>query len=41
MTMKAIEISSFGAPSVLRPGKRPVPGAGAGELLIRVAEVGH
>lgn len=40
MTMKAIEISSFGAPSVLRPGERPVPVAGPGELLIRVAASG-
>ena len=40
MTMKAIEISSFGAPSVLRPGERPVPVAGTGELLIRVAASG-
>lgn len=40
MTMKAIEISSFGAPSVLRLGERPVPVAGPGELLIRVAASG-
>ena len=40
MTMKAIEISSFGAPSVLCPGERPVPVAGTGELLIRVAASG-
>jgi NADPH2:quinone reductase len=38
--MKAIEISAFGAPDVLRPGERPVPVAGAGELLIRVAASG-
>ena len=38
--MKAIEISSFGAPDVLRLGERPVPVAGAGELLIRVAASG-
>ncbi len=38
--MKAIEISSFGAPDVLRLGERPVPAAGAGELLIRVAASG-
>jgi len=38
--MKAVEISSFGAPDVLRLGERPVPAAGAGELLIRVAASG-
>jgi NADPH2:quinone reductase len=40
MTMKAIEITSFGAPDVLRLGERPVPVAGAGELLIRVTASG-
>jgi NADPH:quinone reductase len=34
--MKCIEISSFGAPEVLRAGDRPMPVPGAGELLIRV-----
>ncbi len=34
--MKAIEITSYGAPDVLRQGERPDPVAGAGELLIRV-----
>ena len=38
--MKAIEITSFGPPGVLRPGERPDPVAGAGELLIRVAASG-
>jgi len=38
--MKAIEISSFGAPDVLRLGKRPAPVAGVGEVLIRVAASG-
>ncbi len=38
--MKAIEINGFGAPDVLRQGERPVPVAGAGELLIRVAASG-
>ena len=38
--MKAIEISSYGAPEVLRPTERPDPVAGAGELLIRVAAAG-
>ena len=34
--MRAIEISSFGAPEVLRLAERPAPVAGAGEVLIRV-----
>jgi NADPH2:quinone reductase len=38
--MKAIEITSFGAPEVLREAERPAPVAGAGELLIRVAASG-
>ncbi|MGJ7497619.1 NAD(P)H-quinone oxidoreductase [Variovorax sp. RT4R15] len=38
--MKAIEITSFGAPEVLRVAERPAPVAGAGELLIRVAASG-
>ena len=38
--MKAIEITTFGAPEVLRPAERPNPVAGAGELLIRVAASG-
>jgi NADPH2:quinone reductase len=38
--MKAIEITSFGAPEVLRMVERPAPVAGAGELLIRVAGSG-
>jgi NADPH2:quinone reductase len=38
--MKAVEISSFGAPDVLRLGERHAPVAGAGELLIRVAASG-
>lgn len=38
--MKVIEISSYGAPDVLRQGERPAPVAGAGELLIRVAASG-
>lgn len=40
MTMKAIEITSFGAPDVLRLTERRVPVAGAGELLIRVTASG-
>jgi len=40
MTMKAVEISAYGAPDVLRLGERPDPVPGAGELLIRVAASG-
>ena len=38
--MKAIEITSYGAPEVLRLGERPDPVAGAGEALIRVGASG-
>ena len=38
--MKAIEIAAPGKPEVLRPGERPMPVAGPGELLIRVAASG-
>ena len=38
--MKAIEISSYGAPDVLHLVERPAPVAGAGEVLIRVAASG-
>lgn len=38
--MKAIEISQYGAPDVLRAGERPDPQPGPGELLIRVAASG-
>jgi len=38
--MKVIEISSFGGPDVLRLAERPVPVAGVGEVLIRVAASG-
>ena len=38
--MQAVEISAFGKPDVLRLVERPVPVAGAGELLIRVAASG-
>jgi NADPH2:quinone reductase len=34
--MKAIEITQYGAPEVLRAGERPDPTPGPGELLIRV-----
>src|SRR4051812_21511817 len=38
--MKAIEITQYGAPEVLRIGERPDPQAGAGEVLIRVKASG-
>lgn len=38
--MRAIEITSYGAPEVLRAGERPAPRAGAGEVLIRVSASG-
>jgi len=38
--MKAVEISAFGPPDVLRAGERPDAVAGAGEVLIRVAASG-
>ena len=38
--MRVIEISSFGAPDVLRLGERPDPAPAAGEVLIRVAASG-
>ncbi|MDE2606542.1 MAG: NAD(P)H-quinone oxidoreductase [Burkholderiales bacterium] len=38
--MKAIEITQYGAPEVLRAGQRPDPVAGAGEVLIRVTASG-
>jgi NADPH2:quinone reductase len=38
--MKAVEITSYGAPEVLRLGERPDPQPGAGELLIRVTASG-
>lgn len=38
--MRVIEITSFGAPDVLRLGTRPDPEPAAGELLIRVSASG-
>lgn len=38
--MKAIEISAYGPPDVLRLGERPQPVAGPGELLISVGASG-
>ena len=40
MNMKVIEISSYGAPEVLRLAERALPAPGAGELLIRVSASG-
>lgn len=38
--MRAIEISAFGAPDVLRLVDRPIPVAGPGEVLIKVIAAG-
>jgi NADPH:quinone reductase len=38
--MRAIEITQYGAPEVLRAGERPDPAPGAGEVLIRVTASG-
>jgi NADPH2:quinone reductase len=38
--MKAIEITEYGAPEVLKPGERPMPELKAGEVLIKVAASG-
>jgi NADPH:quinone reductase len=38
--MKVFEITSFGAPDVLRPAERALPVAGAGEVLIEVSASG-
>ena len=38
--MKAVEITSYGAPGVLKLGERPDPKAGPGELLVRVGASG-
>jgi NADPH2:quinone reductase len=39
-TMTAIEITEPGGPDVLKPGSRPMPLPGAGEVLIKVAAAG-
>ena len=39
-TMRAVEITAFGAPDVLRMGERPMPVAGVGEVLIQVSASG-
>ncbi|MDO8903033.1 NAD(P)H-quinone oxidoreductase [Hydrogenophaga sp.] len=38
--MRAVEISVFGAPEVLRMAERPMPEPGVGEVLIRVSASG-
>lgn len=38
--MRAVEITTFGGPEVLRMGERPAPQPGAGEVLIRVLASG-
>lgn len=38
--MQAVEITTYGAPDVLRLGERPLPEPGVGELRIRVAASG-
>jgi len=38
--MQAVEITAYGAPEVLKPGTRPTPFPGAGEVLIDVAAAG-
>ncbi len=39
-SMTAIEITEAGEPDVLKPGERPVPEPGAGEVLVKVAAAG-
>ena len=39
-SMTCIEISQYGGPEVLKPGRRPLPKPAAGEVLIRVAAAG-
>src|SRR6185503_411068 len=39
-TMTAISITAAGGPEVLKPAERPVPRAGAGQVLIKVAYAG-
>jgi putative PIG3 family NAD(P)H quinone oxidoreductase len=38
--MRVVEMTGAGGPEVLRPGERPVPRPGDGEVLIRVAGAG-
>jgi len=39
-TMRAVEITGYGKPEVLRIGERPVPQPAQGEVLVRVAAAG-
>ena len=39
-SMTAIEIATFGPPEGLQPTQRPMPEAGHGEVLIKVAAAG-
>lgn len=39
-TMRAIEITTAGGPEVLKPATRPMPEAGAGQVVIKVAYAG-
>lgn len=38
--MRAVEITSFGGPTVLKIGERPIPAPGRGEVLIKVFAAG-
>jgi NADPH2:quinone reductase len=38
--MRAVQITEFGGPEVLRPAELPVPAPGAGEVLVRLAVAG-
>ncbi|HVY98751.1 MAG TPA: NAD(P)H-quinone oxidoreductase [Dongiaceae bacterium] len=38
--MNCVLLDGFGGPEVLKPGRRPVPSPGAGEVLIKVAAAG-
>jgi NADPH:quinone reductase len=38
--MNCVVLDGFGGPEVLKPGRRPVPSIGAGEVLIKVAAAG-
>ncbi|MHC8509424.1 MAG: NAD(P)H-quinone oxidoreductase [Rhodospirillales bacterium] len=39
-SMRTVELAAAGPPENLRPGERPVPAPGPGELLVRVAYAG-
>jgi NADPH:quinone reductase len=38
--INVVELAGFGGPEVLKPARRPMPAAGAGEVLIKVAAAG-